>query len=394
LVDLFDEAVSSLLARPSRVALTSLGATLGIGALIATLGIAETAGQQVISRFDELESTEVVAYPAADSSPEGGAPESGLPLGADVRLERLNGVVAAGSFSPLDVGTVSSVAGGAVDLPLPVIAASPGLLGAVRGQVRVGRWFDVFHDGRGAPVVVLGPSAAAQLAITRLDAQPAVLVGGQPMLVIGILEDVARAPELLEAVIVPEGTAAGQFGLTAPQRVIVDASLGASELIASQIPIALSPASPELVEVRTSGGLGGAQGRAQSDIDALFVLLGAIALAVGALGIANATLVSVFERTGEIGLRRALGGTRRLITAQFLLESSLTGLVGGMVGMAGGVLVVVGAAAQRSWTPILDIRLAVAGPALGVIVGFVAGTYPAMRAGRIEPAEAVRRTQM
>jgi ABC-type antimicrobial peptide transport system permease subunit len=111
---------------------------------------------------------------------------------------------------------------------------------------------------------------------------------------------------------------------------------------------------------------------------------------VGAIGIANVTLVSVMERTGEIGLRRALGATRRHIALQFLLESSAIGIVGGILGASLGTLVVVGVSAYESWTPVLDPYVPFAAPLIGGLVGLLAGSYPALRAARMEPVEALR----
>jgi putative ABC transport system permease protein len=119
-------------------------------------------------------------------------------------------------------------------------------------------------------------------------------------------------------------------------------------------------------------------------------VLGGVSLLVGAIGIANVTLVSVLERVGEIGLRRALGARRRHIALQFLAESTAMGLLGGIVGASAGVLVVVGVSASRSWTPVLDPLLPIVAPLAGAAVGLVAGAYPSLRAAKLEPVDALR----
>jgi putative ABC transport system permease protein len=133
-----------------------------------------------------------------------------------------------------------------------------------------------------------------------------------------------------------------------------------------------------------------ARDRAQDDVNALFLILGLVSLVVGAVGIANVTLVTVLERVQEIGLRRSLGAGRRHVAAQFLLESTLVGLTGGVIGASLGVVTVVAVSAAKQWTPLLEPWLAVAAPVAGALVGLLAGLYPALRAARMEPVDALR----
>jgi macrolide transport system ATP-binding/permease protein len=128
----------------------------------------------------------------------------------------------------------------------------------------------------------------------------------------------------------------------------------------------------------------------QSDLNVMFLLLGGLSLVVGAIGIGNITLVSVIERTSEIGLRRAIGATRWHIANQFLLESTTLGIVGGILGASLGILIVIAVSAYQVWTPVLDPAAPFMAPLVGGVIGLVSGTYPAVRAARLEPVEAFR----
>lgn len=392
--DLISEAVAGVFARPGRTALTVLGTVLGIGALVATLGLARTAGNQIVGRFDELAATSVVV--TNESGFFGGNTRVAIPTDAEGRLLRLNGVNAAGTLGTVDVAgaLVRSVPIpdplAQTEFQLSIYSASPGLLEAVLGELATGRFFDAGHSQRGDQVVVLGPGAADRLNITRVDQQPVIFVGEEPFVVIGILDDVRRQAQLLNGLVIPEGTARRLYGYTSASTVQVDVAIGAASLIADQAAIALNPDEPSLLQVQKPPEPEDLRGSVEGDVNALFLLLGGVSLIVGAIGIANVTLVSVLERTGEIGLRRALGAARRHIAGQFLMESTAMGLVGGVIGASLGVLIVVGVSASRTWTPVLDPWLPFAAPAIGALTGLLAGLYPALRAARLEPVDALR----
>jgi macrolide transport system ATP-binding/permease protein len=391
--DLVAEAVAGLLARPARVALTVLGTVIGLGALVATLGLSKTAGNQIVGRFDALAATDVVISPSTRA---GGAGATVLPWDAESRLLRLNGVAAAGTLSDVDVRSalVRSVpindplAAGALQLPMK--AASPGLFRAIHARVATGRLFDAGHSERADRVLVLGPNAARRLGIRRIDEQPAVFVGDRLYAVIGLLAGMRRQASLMGAAIMPEGTAQREFGLRAPALAQVETRIGAVELTARQGPTALSPSDPSLLKVAAPPDPRLLRGAVKNDLNALFLLLGGVSLLVGAIGIANVTLVSVLERVGEIGLRRALGAARRHIAAQFLLESTAMGLLGGVIGASVGTLVIVAVSAAKTWTPVLDPWVPLGAPLLGALIGLVSGTYPSLRAASLEPVEALR----
>lgn len=395
--DLADESLAGVLARPARASLTTLGTVLGLASLVATLGISRTAGNQIVGRFDELRATQVTVK--ARSSGGGGqgsrAGTVALPWSVEDRIDRLNGVVASGAVAdvpnPGQVRTVPVVDPSGANLrTVPVIAASSGLLGAVRGHIATGRWFDEGHVERGDQVAVLGAALADELGITGVDHQPGIYVGDELFTVIGLLDEALRDSGLVDSVIIPSSVAAARFDVTKPERIVIETELGAAGLIATQAPTALFPNAPESLTASAPPDPRAAREGVESDVNSLFLLLGLISLAVGAIGIANVTLVTVMERTGEIGLRRALGARRGHIAGQFLCESAAMGLVGGVLGASLGILTVVGVSAWRDWTPVLEPWLPFAAPPAGALVGLVAGLYPAIRAARMEPVEALR----
>lgn len=395
--DVVDETLAGVFARPARAALTTLGTVLGIASLVATLGISRTAGNQIIGRFDELAATQVTvkARTSGSGSSTSARRSTGLPWDVESRLDRLNGVVASGAIAEVaNPGKVRTAPfrdpKNITEKLLPVYGASVGLLDAVRGEISYGRWFDQGHVDRVDRVAVIGIDVADEFGITRLDAQPAIFIGDELFTVIGVIDSAPRDEGLVSSIIIPSSAARARFDVKNPDRVVIETDIGAAQLIAQQAAVALNPNAPEALNVSAPRDPKRTKNAVQDDVNQLFLLLGLISLLVGAIGIANVTLVTVMERTGEIGLRRALGASRRHIGTQFLAESTVMGLVGGIIGASAGIITVVVVAGSRGWTPVLDLWLPLAAPFAGALVGLIAGLYPSIRAARMEPVDALR----
>jgi putative ABC transport system permease protein len=400
--DAVQEASAAMFARPGRAVLTTLGTLLGVAAFVAVLGLTATAGGQISARFTALAATEVTVQDAPENHD---AMDAGFPPDTERRLTALNGVEAAGVFwqpsitggeSAALVGTRPPSPTGGGGEPLTTIAASPGFLRAVRAQVASGRLYGEFHERTRQRVALLGRAAAARLGIDRVDAQPAVFIGDAAFTVIGIVDDVERRPETLLSVIVPDTTAVELWGDPgsgngATVQALIETRLGAAQLVARQAPPALRPDQPERFRVIAPPDPKQLKRQVDTDLDALFLALALICLVIGAVGIANTTLIAVLERTAEIGLRRSLGARRIHIAVQFLCESATLGLLGGLVGTSVGIVTVVGVAIARDWTAVLEPLAVLPAPLIGAVTGLVAGFYPAWRASRIEPVEALRR---
>lgn len=384
-VDVGRSAAHALAARPGRSLLTASGTVLGIAALVATISLTATARQQIADAFAALQQDELGARSVPNTSEPSAIAFEGAPL---ERLRRRPDVHRAGILhafeSPVNVALTPHAEGRwvvpvAVDEHLmEVIAPSDAF-----GRITTSRW------GEGGLVLLARPVADA-LGLSAPAPGQAILVKGQPLALGGIFEDVAVRNELLLSVVVDPQTAAN-LDLGPIDTLTVYSVPGGATRLAQDLPALLAPFEPGTVQVTQLPAPERLRQEVDSSVGQLLLLLAVVALGIGGLGIANASLIAVLEQAGEIGLRRALGARRRHIALQTVAESGLLGLGGAVAGVWLGVAITVFASLALRWEPSLDLRPIWLGPLAGLGVGVIAGLYPAIRAASLQPADVLRR---
>jgi putative ABC transport system permease protein len=399
--DVSAEAVAGIVQRPGRAVLTMLGTILGVGAFVAVLGLTATAAGQISKAFTIRDDTTVTVEdngPANDVAAPGTNPAIGFPADADQIAKHIRGVVAAGVWwpVPLPSGTdVTSSPGLAAtaDGNVNLMAASPGAVAAMDLTMVAGSPLTTYENDTAQHVAMIDAGTAQALGISpaRLADDPAVFIDGTPYTVVGVYSAAQRVVAGQSAMLIPCSTALADFGNPEPgignqdeAQMVVATKLG-RQIAAAELPedpsrlVVASPPNPQTLQSQVSG-----------DLTGLFLILAAISLLIGAVGIANTTLVAVLERTEEIGLRRALGARPRHIASQFLAESTTLGTLGGLIGTSLGVLTVVVFAAAKDWTAVVNPAVTLPAPLIGSVVGLLAGAYPSLRASRTSPLAALR----
>jgi putative ABC transport system permease protein len=378
--------------RKLRAALSVLGISIGIASLVAVLAISETSKADLLEKIERLGTNLLTVAPGESLFGE----ETRLPAAAGGRIRLLGDVRSAAAVTQVDGATVrrSSFVPAEVTNGIVVEAAEPQLLATLEGAAASGRFVD--RASERYPAIVLGAKAAQRLGLRALGGGIVqVYVAGRLFTVVGILEPLPLVPELDSAALIGYPAAARFFGTDrSPSKVYVRAADGEARVraAAALLPSAADPWGPEEVAVSRPSDALQAQADAEGAFTSLFLGLGAVALLVGGIGIANVMIISVLERRSEVGLRRALGARRRHIAVQFLGESFVLGIAGGVAGVLLGVGAT-GAYAAAEGLPLLVPPVAVAGGLLAAcLLGALAGVYPAMRASRLTPTEALLTT--
>jgi len=356
--------------------------------MVAVLGISSSSRAQLVAQIDALGTNLLTVSPGQSFSGQNVT----LPKQAPAMVRRIGPVLAASSIGDVnmnvDIYRNDHIPSANTDA-ITVYAAQTTLLTTLQGHLADGR----FLNGATAqlPAVVLGASTASALGIDRADGSVQVWLGDHWFTVVGILDPVQLAPELDRSALVGFPIAERYLGADgAPVEIFVRTDPTSVNAVQDVLAATADPATPQNVSITNPSDALVARADASSAFQGLFLALGAVALAVGGVGIANVMVIAVLERRGEIGLRRALGARRTHICVQFVAESTMLAAVGGTVGaLVGGFSTTVYAAA-RHWSAVVPAPALLAAVAAALVVGAGAGLYPALRAARLAPSEALR----
>ncbi len=373
-----------LRSRKGRTLLTAIGIAIGIASMVAVLGISASSKADLIAEIDKLGTNLLQVQAGSNLFGE----SAKLPEEAPAMVRRLGPVENASSVSRLDTDVQRNQY---LDdnNGLDVLASEPELLDTLDGAMAQGRFLDT--GTATLPTVVLGSVAAERLGVRTLDGGPTVQIAGRTFAVIGILEPLPLNPDIDRAVLIGNEAAEDFLGAEViPTAIYLRAIPELVEDVRSVLPRTANPADPSEVNVSRPSDALEARAQVDENLQNLLLGLGGVALLVGGVGIANVMIISVLERRGEIGLRRALGATRRHIALQFVLESASLATLGGIVGVGLGSAVTYTYARRQDWLVDIPVQALGAGVAGALVLGALAGLYPAIRAARLDPADAVR----
>jgi putative ABC transport system permease protein len=385
LSDLARLAAVGLRTRKLRAALSALGIAIGVAAIVAVLGLSASSQAGLLAEINAL-GTNLLTVTNGQTF---GGGKAELPDAAPAMTGRLPGVT-----QVQDTGTVTASAFRSPLIPaidtnaLSVDAASLGLPRAVGTTVARGSYLDAGTAGQ--PVAVLGAAAAQRLGIDRVWPGERIWVGGQWFYVTGILKPALLAPEIDSSVLIGYSAAQKYLHFDGhPSTIYLRAQNAQVAAVDSLLAAQANPENPSEVDVSQPSAALTAQADAKGAFDTLFLGLGAVALLVGAVGVANIMVISVLERRSEIGLRRALGATKGHIRIQFLSEAILLALAGGAAGIILGAAATAIYAHAKGWIIVIPAVAWGGGLGAALLIGAAAGLLPALRAARMSPTQAL-----
>ncbi len=378
--------LGSLASRKLRSILSALGIAIGIASLVSVLGLSDSSKSALLDQIGAL-GTNLLTIEAGTGF---GAGDSALPETAVATIGRVATVEATAATYAVDAGVYRNdfvpvdQTGG-----ISVFATDPGLLETLNGTIADGSF--ITEATKSYPAAVVGSVAAERLGIRSLDNPVELYIGGQWVEVLGLLAPFALAADLDRAVLIGDRAAEDYYGIElAPSTVYVRVDENYIDETRDVLAATVDPENPEEAEISRPSDLLEARSAAESSFTGLFLGLGAVALLVGGIGVANVMVIGVIERRSEIGLRRAIGATRAHIRRQFLIEALTLASLGGAAGVLLGVAVTYVYATAQGWRVIIPPVALIGGIAAAVLIGAIAGLYPAIRAAKVSPTEALR----
>jgi putative ABC transport system permease protein len=384
--DLARVASVGLRTRRMRAGLSALGIAIGVAAIVAVLGLSSSSQAGLLAEIERL-GTNLLTV-ANGQSFAGKTAE--LPLAAPAMIARIDPVETVAETGNVKGSVYRTPLIPAVETnALSIQAASLGLLHTLGIGVVQGRYLNAATAQE--PAAVLGPAAAQRLGIDHIYPGERIWAGGMWLYLVGILGPSVLVPEIESSVLVGFEAAERYLQFNGhPNTVYLRAQNSQVAAVQSVLAATADPQAPNEVNVSQPSAALTARADAQGAFNGLFLGLGAVALLVGAVGVANIMVISVLERRSEIGLRRALGATRGQIRTQFLSEAILLALGGGAAGVATGALATAIYASTKGWAIVIPTLAWAGGFGAALLIGAVAGLLPALRAARLSPTEALR----
>ncbi|WP_405861577.1 ABC transporter permease [Streptomyces sp. NBC_00090] len=384
--DILRVGAVGLRARRARVVLSALGIAIGIATMVAVVGLSESSRADLMARLDRLGTNLLTAEAGKDATGQ----EIKLPKNAVAMVERIGPVQHATATGDVDARIRrSDVVPEERTAGVTTQAAGIDLLSALGGEVAQGAWLDPARER--LPVTVLGAVAADRLGITRTG--ETIMMNDTRVVVVGILAPLELVPTLDRVAIVGFPAAERYFGFDGHPTTVFERSTDASvEDVRAVLARTISPGDSAGVKVSRPSDALAAKAATDEGLTTLMLGLGAVALLVGGVGVANTMVISVLERRQEIGLRRSLGATRNAIRLQFLTESLLLSALGGATGALLGAAATYAFARVQGWTAVVPPWSLAGGLAATLLIGVIAGLYPAIRASRLHPTVALNAT--
>jgi putative ABC transport system permease protein len=385
-----------LRSRPLRAALSALGIAIGTAAIVGVLGLSASSQAGLIAEINRL-GTNLLTVEAGQSLTGGPAQ---LPREAPARITLLNNVQQVAHTALIKNTYVyrSSIVPVTETGGLQVRATSLNLLPVLGTGLARGDWLN--QGTARLPVAELGSVAAQQLGIDRVYPGQRIWLGGQWFDIAGILNPSPLTPDIDVSALIGCPAAQTYLGYLSivggeqktgpPSSIYVRAATGHEAAVQSLLANTADPDAPYEAAVSQPSDVLTARAAAAGAFNSLFLGLGVVALVVGAVGVANIMIISVLERRSEIGLRRALGATKSQIRIQFLAESILLAVIGGIVGVLAGATATAVYASTKNWAVIIPAKAWTGGIASAILIGAIAGLMPAIRASRMPPTVALR----